>query len=132
MEVAAHKSTDIGNGVVVILWHKHTTLWDYDSKVYDRMLRFFADCWPVRIVSCQICCPPWYYVRMVKPIIFAVSDKHIRSRFVIHSIPESQLLKALARYGILKDMLPVDMGGTIEFNQSEWIANRRCTELEEL
>jgi hypothetical protein len=32
----------------------------------------------------------------------------------------------------MKDMLPTQMGGTIELSQSEWIANRRAVELEEI
>jgi hypothetical protein len=45
-------------------------------------------------------------------------------------VPDSQLLGILSDYGILKEMLPTKMGGTVQLNQAEWIANRRAAEPE--
>jgi hypothetical protein len=59
-------------------------------------------------------------------------DKHARSRRLFHDVPESQLLDVLSDYGILKEMLPTEKGGTVPFNQSEWIANRRVVELKDI
>ena len=71
-------------------------------------------------------------VAIVKPILYALIDKHARSRIILHDIPENQVLEVLAEYGILEDMLPTEMGGKIQLNQAEWITSRRSAELEDV
>jgi len=65
-------------------------------------------------------------------VLFALTNKQVRSRVVFHDVPESDIVDSVAEYGILRDMLPTLMGGTVELNMSEWIANRRAIEMEEL
>jgi hypothetical protein len=69
---------------------------------------------------------------IVKPIVFSLVDKHARSRMLIHNVPESQLLDVLSDYGILKNMLPTEMGGPVQLDPAEWIASRRAVELGEI
>jgi hypothetical protein len=61
-------------------------------------------------------------------------DKAARCRTLYHDVPASEILGVLADYGILKDMLPTSMGGTIDLDawQKEWIARRRAIEMEEI
>ena len=73
-----------------------------------------------------------YYVKIILPILNTLTNKHTRSRKLVHDVPESQLLDVLSDYGILKDMLPTEMGGTVLLDQAEWIASRRAAELEEI
>lgn len=64
--------------------------------------------------------------------MYALMDKRGRCRNRIHSMPDSQVLGELSEYGILEGMLPTEMGGTLELNHPEWIANRRALELEDM
>ena len=50
----------------------------------------------------------------------------------MHDASPSEIIGVLSKYGITKDMLPCEMGGTIQNHQLEWIANRRAIELEEI
>jgi hypothetical protein len=59
-------------------------------------------------------------------------DKRIRSRTLFHDVPESQIVDILSSYGILKEMLPTEMGGTVRLNQAEWMASQRAAESEEI
>ena len=132
IEVASQSNNDMRSSVVEISWLKNGTVWDYDHKVYDRMDYLEMSAWPIRFCSFHACCPPSFVHRFVKPIIFAMKDKESRSRTMFHDVPESKILEVMASYGIMKDMLPTDMGGNLEFDQTEWIANRRASELEEI
>jgi hypothetical protein len=58
--------------------------------------------------------------------------KEARSRNNIHDLPPEQVANALSSFGISKEMLPTQMGGSIELNLSEWIAKRRAVEMEEI
>jgi hypothetical protein len=51
---------------------------------------------------------------------------------VQHDVAETEILEVLSQYGLEKAMLPTLMGGTVELNLEEWIANRRAVEMEEL
>jgi hypothetical protein len=48
----------------------------------------------------------------------------------MHDVPESQVPDILSDYGILKKMLPSELGGTVQLDQAAWIACRRAAELE--
>jgi hypothetical protein len=57
-------------------------------------------------------------------------DKYAQSRILMHDVPESQVPDILSDYGIMKKMLPSELGGTVQLDQAAWIACRRAAELE--
>lgn len=59
-----------------------------------------------------------------------MKSRESRSRTLYHNVPETEIIRVLAQYGILKSMLPSEMGGTLEFEQSEWLVQRRAKEIE--
>jgi len=93
---------------------------------------FETSAWPLRIGGFHACASPLPMLLVLKPILFALKDKESRSRTVFHDGTESEIIAALSEYGINKDMLPTEMGGSLVFRQSEWIDNRRAAELEEI
>jgi hypothetical protein len=131
-EVTAQANNDIRSGVVAIYWGKGSMIWDYDHELYERVAYLNLSCWPVKVIACHICCLPWLMVKIVKPIYNAIRDKAARSRTVFHDVPESQILDVLADYGILGEMLPTEIGGTVVIDQAEWITNRMAVELGEI
>jgi hypothetical protein len=129
----AQENTDRSSGVIFVNWVKDSTMWDYDHGLYDGIIYFSMNCWPIKMIACHNCCAPAsIFDKMIKRITKALMDRHTRSRVLEHDVPESQILDVLSHYGIMKDMLPTEMGGTIELNQAEWIASRRAAELEEI
>jgi len=97
------------------------------------MFYFNQHCWPTRSLASHVCCPRMLLMRVLKPFMFALMSKEGRSRLQIHAgVPESEILDVLSRYGITKEMLPTEMGGTVRLNMSEWIAQRRAIEMEEI
>jgi hypothetical protein len=132
MEIAAEANQDTDSGLVQILWDKDTTIWDYDHNVFSQVANFMTNCWPVKMLANHVCCSPRLIARFLKPIMYAFMDKPSRSRTLFHDVPEWQILELLSSYGIMKYALPTKMGGNIQLNHSEWIANRRVVELEEI
>lgn len=59
-----------------------------------------------------------------------MKSRESRSRTLYHNVPETEIIRVLAQYGILESMLPSEMGGTLEFEQSEWLVQRRAKEIE--
>ena len=119
-------------GLIAIVWEKNSTIWDYDNNFHNRFLYCIRHCWPLKNVPRHICCPPKMLIRILKPILFALVDKEARCRMLVHDVDERDIVEVLARYGIMKHMLPAEMGGTVKLDQVEWIANRRAVEMEEI
>jgi len=117
---------------VEIAWMKGASIFEYDPDVSDRLIMYLQKYWPVRTISVHVCCAPMVIRRFVMPIVHALVDPWCRSRLQIHNVSENEITNALSEYGIEKEMLPTEMGGTVELNPSEWIAQRRALEMEEL
>lgn len=64
--------------------------------------------------------------------MMALRGRRLRSRTIIHEVGEEDVLKELSVYGVMAYMLPTEIGGTVEFDWSEWIANRRAVEMREI
>ena len=129
MEVAAQQeaSTDLSrhSSAVQILSFKNMSISDYDPNIYDRLHYFETSCWPIRNCSFHVCCCSPEGAIALKPILFCAMDTASRARMIFHTEEsEGELLSALAEYGIEKEMLPKDIGGTLEVDQKEWIAKR--------
>lgn len=117
----AQESSGKGADFVMLCWEKNRTLWDYDRKLGERMMALERWFMPVRLAALHFCCIPRIVVLLLKPIGFAFMGKMVRQRTIIHNATEEQLPEALAGFGILKDMLPTEMGGTITLDHSKLI-----------
>jgi len=131
-EVASQTNHDIDSGVVQIVWGKNSTVWDYDHQLYTKYAKYESSCWPCKFDCFHDCLAPDFICQVVVPIYSAFQSRQSRIRTISHDVPESKILWALSVYGITADMLPTEFGGTIQFDQSEWIAQRRAEEMEEL
>lgn len=129
-EVAASENTNVRSGVVEVSWLADASLWEYDPRVFDRLFTYLQNYWPIRTIASHICCPPKIDARFLLPVLIALVDRFTRSRIQMHDVPPSEIISSLAPYGITKEMLPKQMGGSIELFPSEWIANRRAVEME--
>lgn len=111
---------------------RSTTIYDYDSKVSDKIVYLFRQCFPLKTMPTHICCAHPLLVRILKPLMKALMNKETRQRFLVHSARPDGILGVLSEYGIPPEVLPAEMGGAIQLDQSEWIATRRAIEMEEI
>jgi hypothetical protein len=132
MEVFIDESGCDGSGFVTIVWDLNTTIYDYDSKVSDKIVYLFRQCFPLKTMPTHICCAHPLLVRILKPLMKALMNKETRQRFLVHSARPDGILGVLSEYGIPPEVLPAEMGGAIQLDQSEWIATRRAIEMEEI
>lgn len=131
IEAVTRENTHRECGTVSVVWGEGLTIWDYD-KAYDRLSELLLTSFPMKMLASHICCMPRIVSRVVSPVVNALLNKELRTRLLVHTAPSSEILQALSMYGIERHMLPVEMGGTIEFDQVEWIENRRALEMEEI
>ena len=65
-------------------------------------------------------------LRMIWPFVMFVMGRKNRQRVVDHNPRKDGWLQGFGDYGISIDNLPKVMGGTLEFNQKEWLDARRA------
>lgn len=132
IELAASENTEKHGGYVEVIWMHGFSIFDYDKAVFDRMAMHFQLYWPARPVAFHVCCPSTPVFRTVMPIIHALLNRWFRSRVLVHNVSPESIMNVLREYGILPEMLPAKMGGTLDLDTDEWIAQRRAAEMEEL
>lgn len=71
-------------------------------------------------------------MKVLRPVLIAMSDARLRARTRWHCVPESEIFNVLAEFGIYRYMLPTRMGGNVPLNQSAWMENRRAIEMQEI
>jgi hypothetical protein len=87
------------------------------------------DCWPIKVNADHNLCLSQEMALSILPLSRPAKGKELRLRSIIHDVPETEILGSLAEFGMSKDLLPVEIGGKIEFSIAEWLANRREGEL---
>lgn len=132
MEVASQTNAHVSSGIVFLEFATDVAVLNFDAKITDCNLYFDKHAWPVQFTARHVCCAPKILLRILKPICLAMLDKRARSRIMFHEDPESQIVDTLSTYGIKSDMIPTQMGGTLQFSMKEWVANRRAVELAEI
>ena len=123
MEIISDEFTDL-------IFDKFTTIFDIDAKLNRQTTYLYRFCWPVKAMGIHVVSQPKILTRLLKPIFLALISKDERSRLKFHDIPDCEVVETLAGYGLLQHMLPREMGGSVDLNQQEWIANRRAIELQ--
>lgn len=99
------------------MWEKNGVPWKYDRELAIKSQELFDQIFPARLVAMHACCVPAYIKIIFKPVMYALLNKKNRQRLLWHSAAEMELPETLAGYGILKEMLPTEMGGDVKLTQ---------------
>ena len=65
-------------------------------------------------------------------IVHTFVSKEWRARTLTHNVPVENIIEILAEFGIEESMLPVEMGGSVQNHQIDFLQNRRAAELQEI
>ena len=114
------------NGVVCIAGHprRPTTLAEQDRKLDVILLRHMRAAIPIRVVAVHHFLSSKLFEYLV-PVLMVLFGPTIRKRYVPHGGTEEKFLEELAKFGIDKKVLPVHMGGKLEFSHVDWLEERR-------
>ena len=126
LQVAIEDDIVQKNGIVIIAGHprRPTTLADQDRKLDSILLRNMRYAIPIKLVA-------FHHVTSAKlleylvPVLIAFIGPTMRKRYVPHAGSEWKFLKELQEYGINGGILPLNMGGKLDFNYSAWLEYRR-------
>lgn len=113
------------NGIVLLSSWKQVTLFDYDRDLEQAWLQFEREYLPFKFRALHAIGVHKPLNQLIKPVGFALMDKEIRTRMVLTTLVDDTALEHLEKYGLTRDVVPVEMGGECHVNHEEWLAKRR-------
>ncbi len=124
-EVALRTASDPSKGAVVVV---NT---DQDFKTVDRKLlkaiyelpSFFPFSFRAVHFINQEC--PWWFHKIAAPAVKLLMGKEGRQRWRYHFGSWNEVYSDLDSYGIERQMLPVDVGGCLDFDLGRWLVDQR-------
>lgn len=133
LEVISQNNTDPSGGFITIMWDGNTSIADFDLKVFEQSTRLdCSHCLPAKSINRHLCALSLFVRKVMKPVVFAVMTKEVRARTLDHHATDGNYVEILSEFGITKEMLPTEMGGSVRLDQQAWISERRSIELEEI
>ena len=103
------------------------------SKKYDRpamraMLPFIYDNLPLRCRGLHLINPSAISYYVIFPVIKYFLGREMRLRMKAHYGGPADTARSLAEYRLFGNVLPVEVGGTVQVNREVWLANRLMAE----
>jgi hypothetical protein len=72
-----------------------------------------------------------FFEKVIYPIIRLFMSERMRNRIHLHhdSADANFLTKLNEKYGLSKDVLPTELGGSVALDSLGWIEERKCVEM---
>jgi hypothetical protein len=102
-----------GTGVVIVVFPHHAKISTIDRKLIKINIDSLSGCLPIRVGGFHICHPPWFFGKIVYPIMKVVMPTRMSKRIRVHVGSEEKVLENLKQFGLEKNVLPSDIGGDI-------------------
>lgn len=122
------ESRYVRSGVVLIMNGRNMSFEHFDRKlekaIYE-MERFYL---PIQIRSIHIIKPRSQIFHILKPLLFFLLGRRLRSRSQVHAGSTNEILESLTSYGMPAVVLPTEIGGDIVLDHSAWLAAKRDRE----
>ena len=108
-------------GVVVIAFPHHTKISTVDRKLIKMNVESISGCLPIRVGGFHICHPPWFFGKVIYPLMKLFMPARMSKRIRVHVGSEDKVLEYLKQYGLERNVLPSDIGGDVvlETNSGE-------------
>jgi CRAL/TRIO domain len=110
-------------GVVLISDPRRAKFSQTDSKLDQLMISSIRGCLPVRVSGMHLCHMPTFF-SIIFPIIKVFLGKKLRQRIILHQGSVEHVLDRLQVYGLTRDKLPDQLGGTVPLDQEKWVEDR--------
>lgn len=122
---AALENKFVRNGMVVVV-NARSMLFEHFDRKFEKLtfeLERFA--WPVKYRAMHFIKPRSQIFKVMKPIIFFLLGRRLRSRLQLHEGGPMEVLESLSGYGLSYEVLPMEIDGDVELNHAQWLQDRR-------
>mmetsp|Transcript_26286 Transcript_26286/g.40321 ORF Transcript_26286/g.40321 Transcript_26286/m.40321 type:complete len:210 (+) Transcript_26286:46-675(+) len=112
------------HGLIYLVESKDTNVFKVDNKLSKMNQRAAKGAIPLRISCFHLVHPP-AVMSVIWPVIKQIMSKRLLNRIRLHYGSDERVLRDLAKCEIGADAVPVDSGGTLEFDFEGWLENRK-------
>lgn len=113
------------HGIIVIVDPQRASLSQFDSTMGKLFMNSMSGVLPLRLSGIHICYPP-YFVSMVLPIAKMFMPTRMQQRIRFHSGSSEEVVQVLGdEFGLTPDMLPIEIGGTMQVDHHGWLEERK-------
>ena len=115
------------HGVVFVVFPHHAKMSQIDRGLMKLVTSSIKACLPIRLSAMHICHPPTFFA-MVFPLMKLFMGERLRKRIQVHTGNDEKVLNHIEKFGLTRDTLPTDLGGTVTLNPKEWVQTRLAAE----
>ena len=112
-------------GVIFMASPRNVQFHQFDRPLSKLMVSSLTGAIPLRLAAAHVLRPPTFF-SIIFGIIKLFMPKRMVQRIQIHTGTFEETLQKLEnQYGITKDMVPEDAGGTLVLDHEGWLESRR-------
>mmetsp|Transcript_15258 Transcript_15258/g.33114 ORF Transcript_15258/g.33114 Transcript_15258/m.33114 type:complete len:329 (-) Transcript_15258:90-1076(-) len=108
-------------GMIAVVYPHHFKKSLIDRKLMKMNMESISGCVPIRMGGFHICHPPWFFGKIIFPIMKMVMPERMRKRVRVHSGSEEKVLGNLKEFGLSQEVLPSEIGGDVILDTDLWI-----------
>eukprot|EP00584_Thalassiosira_punctigera_P005952 CAMPEP_0172540764 /NCGR_PEP_ID=MMETSP1067-20121228/11699_1 /TAXON_ID=265564 ORGANISM="Thalassiosira punctigera, Strain Tpunct2005C2" /NCGR_SAMPLE_ID=MMETSP1067 /ASSEMBLY_ACC=CAM_ASM_000444 /LENGTH=340 /DNA_ID=CAMNT_0013326677 /DNA_START=60 /DNA_END=1082 /DNA_ORIENTATION=+ len=110
-------------GVVFLVYLRHACVRHFDRSLVKAIANSIKGVLPVRVSVIHIFHPP-YLFEVLFEVVSLLLGERLTKRMKMYSGEDSAIHDKLTDFGILPSRLPVELGGALDLDQDQWIAER--------
>ena len=125
MHVALEESEDTQkHGIIMLMYPHNAQLSQFDRELGKMNMGSMQGILPLRMSAIHIIQPPKFF-KVILVFARLIMSKRTMKRMLFHFGSQQQVLEKLASYGLEKNVLPTEVGGTLEIDVVKWAEGRR-------
>jgi len=112
-------------GVVIIMFPKHIKFAQFNRKLAKMNAESIKGCIPIRLSAIHICHPPVVF-DLIFPVVKVLMGSKLRKKIQLNSGSEEKVLEKFEqKFGMKRNDLPTELGGSLVLDQDQWLDERR-------
>lgn len=72
-----------------------------------------------------MCHPPWFFGKVVFPLMKLIMPERMRKRVKVHVGSEEKVLENLESFGLAREVLPSEIGGDVIIDTESWMQDMK-------
>jgi CRAL/TRIO domain len=117
------------HGMIFLAWPHHAKFSQFDRAMAKLVLGSIQGTLPVRLSAFHLCQPPSFF-KLIFPIVKLFLTNRTKQRLKVHfASTADEIAATLASFGLSRDDLPEQIGGTVNLDVEKWLKQRRSSGL---
>ncbi|KAL7526693.1 hypothetical protein ACHAXR_001604, partial [Thalassiosira sp. AJA248-18] len=112
-------------GFSVVVYPHRAKISVVDRKLMKLNMESMSGCLPIRIGGFHVCHPPWFFGKIVFPLMKLIMPDRMRKRVKVHVGTEDSVLNKLKEFGLSREVLPSEIGGDVILDTDSWIQDMK-------